>query len=113
LATIVECCRKSPGTDVLAKDLIQLVWGFRSAEIAEVRASVLFAVAASFGQLSKEVMLALILKEHTTDSMAYQLPIIAEQDSDESARSIATLLVQSVARAMHSTSRRNQGGILM
>ena len=109
LATIVECCRNSPGTDVLAKDLIQLVWGFRSAEISEVRASVLFALAASFGQLRTEVMLALILKEHTTDSMAYQLPIMAEHDPDESARSIARLLVQNVARAMHSTNR-TQGG---
>lgn len=104
LAIIVECSRNTPGTDALAKDLVQLVWGFRNAEISEVRASVLFAVATSFGLLRTDAALSMILEDTSTDSLGYNLPIMAREDPDENCRNIAGLLVRNVASAMNSSS---------
>jgi hypothetical protein len=99
LATFVECSRNTPGSDVMAKDLVQLVWGFRSAEVSEVRASVLFTIATCFNQLRSEVVIGMILDD-SADSLGSNLPTIAASDPDESCRNIASLLVRNVADAL-------------
>ena len=99
LATFVECCRYAAGSEVMAKDLVELAWSFRAADIAHVRASVLFAIGTSFGQLRPETVLDLVLNN---TSLAQHLPLLAQNDPDEQCRRLARLLVENVAQAGHS-----------
>jgi len=92
LAAIVECSRFTPGTDILAKDLAQLVWSFRNADVSDVRVSVLFALATSFHFLDDATLVGMILD----DSIAGVGPFLSNAaacDPDENCRTIASLLV--------------------
>lgn len=95
LATFVECSHNTNGTHLLARDLIQLTWAFRDADISEVRAAVLFAVATSLNYLPQHDALLLITDDSST-GLGRHLPVIAAQDPDDTCRSLARLVCEQV-----------------
>ena len=111
LATIVECCGNTAGADMLAKDLIQLVWSFRGADVAEVRVSVLFGVASCFPLLRNDVALNMILDD-SPGSIGRDLSLIAENDPDEMCRQVAASVSRGVSSVAES-SIGSQGSLLL
>jgi len=100
LGRFVECTGPfTPGVDLLAKDLLELVWGFRSAEIPEVRAAVLFAVTHSVALLREETLVGLLL-DGSSDSLVGTLQFMVENDPDDSCREMAGALANSVASTL-------------
>jgi len=96
LSVIVECCGIHPSTEVLAKDLFDLVWGFRDAEISEVRGSVLCAVGTSLASLRDDTLLALLHDSSVGGSSAEgggnlveHLHAVAANDPDDNCRRLA------------------------
>lgn len=85
----------------MAKDLVQLVWIFRNADVSEVRMSVLLAVATSFPLLHDDVALQLVL-DQSGDSLGRILPLMADGDPDETCRSLARVLASNVAATLRS-----------
>jgi len=96
LASIVEFSGNAPGTSVLAKDLFDIVWVFRMAEVSEVRRSVLVAVATVFRMLREEMLLSLLLDESSLDSVPRNLHEIAINDPDANCRSLAATTIDFV-----------------
>lgn len=88
LATIVECAGVAPGTDVLAKDLFELVWSFRTVDVAEVRMGVLVAIAAALSCLSEEVVLTMMF-DGTLSSLPEGLKQMSQLDPDVNCRRLA------------------------
>jgi hypothetical protein len=109
LASFVEASGNCPGTDVLAKDLFELVWSFRDAEVAEVRMSVLCAVAVSVKLLREEVLIGMLLS-----GSAQELPNILQQiglgDADVSCRHLAQMITRHVAIAIQSVRQGPSSG---
>ena len=101
LAVIVESCGNDPTTDVLARDLFELVWGFRNAEVAEVRACVLTAVATCIASVREETLVRFIA--HSSSGSMDNLPRYlwekAQADPDESCRSQALDIVGQLSNA--------------
>ena len=96
LATIVECSGVAPGTDVLAKDLFELVWSFRTVDVAEVRMGVLVAVAASLSCLSEEVVLTMMF-DGSLSSLPEGLKQMAQLDPDQGCRRLATSMAKGIS----------------
>lgn len=101
LATIVECSGMSMGTEILAKDLIQFCWTFRVAEAAEIRRSVLFAIANSLVIL-KDDMLLDVLHGRSGENISDFLQRSALEDSDKTCRSLAITLSKGIGEALRS-----------
>ena len=96
LATIVECSGVAPGTEVLAKDLFELVWSFRTVDVAEVRMGVLVAVAASLSCLSEEDVLTMMF-DGSLSSLPEGLHQIAQLDPDQSCRRLASSMAKGIS----------------
>lgn len=96
LATIVECAGVAPGTDVLAKDLFELVWSFRTVDVAEVRMGVLVAVAAALSCLSEEVVLTMMF-DGSLSSLPEGLKQMSQLDPDENCRRLAQSMSKGIA----------------
>lgn len=96
LATIVECAGSAPGSDVLAKDLFELVWSFRTVDVAEVRMAVLVAVAASLACLSEDVILSMMF-DGSLSSLPEGLKQMAEADPDNNCRRLAQSMSKGVS----------------
>jgi hypothetical protein len=101
LATIVESSGSSPGTHVLAKDLFELVWTFRTVEVAEIRLSVLCACATSIALMPEEMVLSMLL-DGSGDGLAQVLGSMAKDDPDKNCRNLASSLKHSVANIVDS-----------
>ena len=104
LAAFVECSRYGPS--VLAKDLVQLVWGFHQADVGEVRTSVLLAVSVSFRHLGTDDALNLLL-EGTAHNMPEALHSIVSKDPDEKCRELALGLLSNITQTIDSMSIRS------
>ena len=96
LATIVECSGVAPGTDTLAKDLLELVWSFRTVDVAEVRMGVLVAVAASLSCLSEEMVLTMMF-DGALSSLPEGLRQMSQLDPDNSCRRLATSMARGIS----------------
>ena len=101
LATIVECAGLSIGAEVLAKDLIELSWTFRSAEVAEIRSSVLLALASSLALLSNDVLLGVLYGGAVEDIPDF-VRRTALDDSDKTCRRLALSLSKGIEEGFHS-----------
>jgi len=88
LAAIVECCGKGPGSELLAKDMLDLVWNFRTAEVPEVRLSVLCALATSIDMIRVDILLGYIVSG-PFESLPQSLQEMAASDPEDSCRSLA------------------------
>lgn len=100
LSTIVECCGIHPGSDIMAKDLFEMVWLFREAEIPDVRMSVLTSTATCIRLLRDETLLQLLLDQSASVSRALQL--IAATDSNSTCRKIAQVISASLDSSLKS-----------
>ena len=94
LATIVEFSGMH-GVQVLGKDLFDLVWSFKDADVAEVRLSVLVATATSFAMMSMETLLTHFM-DHNMFDISRALESISQNDPDTSCRAIAQQLSRSL-----------------
>jgi len=80
----------------MAKDLYELAWTFRDAEIPDVRMAVLHSIATVSGLLGEQETLALVLGE-SQQSGVVQLRRIVETDSDQECRMMALSLIKSLS----------------
>ncbi|CAJ1953348.1 unnamed protein product [Cylindrotheca closterium] len=94
LAAIVEFSGMH-SAQVLGKDLFDLVWTFRDADVAEVRISVLVATATSFATIPVDRLLALFM-DHDILAISLALNAISENDPDSGCRTIAQTIKQSL-----------------
>jgi hypothetical protein len=103
LCVIVESSGNTPGTNVIANDLFQLVWSFRDAEVAEVRASVLCGVATSLACLGSDAVVSLVTSGQA-DGLPQFLIETARGDPDKDCRELATEVSQTVTKAIRAIS---------
>ena len=99
LALIVEFSCPSPTARVLSRDLFELVWPFRVSDVADVRHSVLVAVAASFALLPEEIVLLLLLDDA---NLSRALTNMARNDPDAQCRMLASSISRSVLDTLDS-----------
>ena len=108
LTRVVECTGPyTPGVDLLAKDLFELVWGFRNAEIPEVRAAVLYAVSRSIALLPEETLFGLLLDDDSSDNLAHSVQSMMENDPDEDCRTLAGMLTHSVTSTLQAIGQQS------
>lgn len=94
LAAIVEFSGMY-NAQVLGKDLFDLVWSFRDADVAEVRISVLIATATSFAMIPIDRLLALFMDQDIL-AISSILNTISENDPDNGCRDVAQTIRQSL-----------------
>lgn len=97
LAVIVEFAGV-PSAPVLAKDLMELVWSFVDADVAEVRMAVLISVATSIAMLPEDRVLSILL-EHG-ESFPLAIGSMSRTDPDNNCRQLATTISQSIANVL-------------
>jgi hypothetical protein len=105
LATIIESSGSfTLGTQVMAQDLFELAWPFRTVEVAEIRTSVLIAVGVSVALLPEEAILNLILgnSKLPATSLPHILVAMAQNDPDKSCRALAASISNSVRHVVES-----------
>jgi hypothetical protein len=98
LSIIVEFSGIYGSPQVMAKDLFELVWSFRDADVAEIRLSVLVAVATSIAMLPEERMLALLMEGG--DSLPRIMSDMSSRDPDKNCRSLALTISQSLVEVL-------------
>jgi len=94
LAAVVEFSGMH-SAQVLGKDLFDLVWSFRDADVAEIRLSVLVATATSFAMIPVDRLLALFIDQDIF-AISLALNAISENDPDNGCRTIAQTIRQSL-----------------
>ena len=85
-------------SQVLAKDLLDLVWSFRTADVAEVRLAVLVSVATSVAMLSEERILTLLVDDG--NSLPQTMKQISASDPDSTCRNLACAISRSIVEAL-------------
>jgi len=98
LATIVEFSGVQ-ASQVLANDLLDLVWDFRGADVAEVRLSVLVAVSTSIAMLSDEKLIALLFGEANLPKIMHEM---SHNDPDKECRSLSRTISFSIHEVLNS-----------
>ena len=86
----------SPGSRVLARDLLDLVWSFRTVEVAEIRSAVLIAVASAISLLPEEELINLLLSNGAGGNLPKAMLDMAKNDPDTTCRSLATSISHSL-----------------
>jgi hypothetical protein len=94
LATIVEFSGLH-SSQILGKDLFDLVWAFRTADVAEVRLSVLVSIATSFAMLPGDRFIALF-QHGDVGSLPRIMNSISRSDPDEGCRALALTISRSL-----------------
>lgn len=97
LATIAECSGLAPATEILAKDLIELAWSFRTVEVSEVRTAVLVAIRNSVVLLRDEALVS-VLYGH--GDLPVFLQEVALEDSNDTCRVMAATLLKNVSQIL-------------
>jgi hypothetical protein len=92
LATIVEFSGFQ-ASQVLANDLLDLVWDFRTADVPEVRLSALIAVSTSIAMLSDEKLMSLLFDEANLPQALHEM---SRRDPDKECRSLCQTLSLSI-----------------
>jgi len=100
LATIVEFAGIQV-SQVLANDLLDIVWDFRTADVAEVRLSVLVAASTSIAMLSDERLISLIYDEANLPRIMLDM---SKRDPDEECRSICKTISYSLHEVLNTNS---------
>jgi hypothetical protein len=98
LAIIVEFAGIQ-ASQVLANDLLDLVWDFRTADVAEVRLSVLVAVSTSIVMLPDERLIGLLYDEAILPRTMLDM---SKRDPDAECRSICKTISYSINEALNS-----------
>lgn len=105
LATFVECAGYSPGASILAKDLIELVWTFRTAEIADVRISVLACLSTSITVLPEDEVANVLIG--TSDLVPF-LEYTMREDPTQESKAIAAGIIETVGSAFDALQNQNR-----
>ena len=95
LATIVEFSGVQSSTQVLAKDLFELAWPFHDTDVAEIRLSVLVAVATAFTTLPQDQMLQLLV-ESGGKTLPDAIGNMSSEDPSPECRSLAQAISTSI-----------------
>ena len=98
LATIVEFSGVQV-SQVLANDLLDLVWDFRTADVPEVRLSALVAVSTSIAMLSNEKLISLLFGETNLPITLHEMSRI---DPDKECRSLCQTISLSIHEVLNS-----------
>lgn len=98
LATIVEFSGVQ-ASQVLANDLLDLVWDFRTADVPEVRLSALVAVSTSIAMLSNEKLISLLFGEANLPVTLHEMSRI---DPDKECRSLCQTISLSINEVLNS-----------
>ena len=93
LATIVEFSG-AQASQILANDLLDLVWDFRTADVPEVRLSALVAVSTSIAMLSNDKLISLLFDK---DNLSKTMLEMSRRDPDKECRS----LCQTISLSIH------------
>lgn len=99
LATIVECSGLTPGTEILARDLCEFAWSFRTVDVPEVRTALLIAIANGLAVLRDDALMGVL---YSLDDLPEFLRGVALEDSDETCRVIATTISSNVSQLLSS-----------
>ena len=89
----------SQTSQVLANDLLDLVWDFRTADVQEVRLAVLVAVSTSVAKLSNEKLINLLIDE---GHLAKTLQEMSRTDPDKECRSLCQTITLSIHEILNS-----------
>eukprot|EP00980_Cylindrotheca_fusiformis_P028145 scaffold22583_cov106-Cylindrotheca_fusiformis.AAC.16 len=99
LATIVEFAGVQ-SSQILGKDLFDLVWSFRTADVAEVRLSVLVSVATVFSMVPADRFVVLLIQQQhqhgDIDGMIQSMTSMSRSDPDKGCRTLALTLSRSL-----------------
>jgi hypothetical protein len=88
-------------TQILAKDLLQLAWPFCNAEIAEVRASVMFAAGTSMNVLRDDAILGMLFGNLCIDNnMPVTIQQIALSDPNQNCRCLAGFVANKIVSTL-------------
>jgi hypothetical protein len=102
---MVICCGPyTPGVDVLANDLLELVWPFRIADVAQVRAAVLYGVGTAMGHLRDETMVTWLLNarsSYDSSNPITNIRFMVNNDPDSECRTLANQLSYTIAASLH------------
>jgi len=96
------------GVDAMSKDLFRLVWGFRQAEVAEVRMASLCGVATSLACLRDRSALMGFIQEDGANGLRRGLQEIAASDPDNKCRQLAS----SISKQMQAALQYEESGLL-
>jgi hypothetical protein len=106
LSIIVESCGPHhPGGQLLAKDLLELVWNFRDAQVADVRASVLHAIGSCLTVLPQESIIRLLLDSGTSQSLnalPHYVQAAIASDRDPQCRALAEHVASTISQNVSS-----------
>jgi hypothetical protein len=102
LTVVVELSGRGRMTEIMAKELFELVWGFRQAEVPEVRIAALCSVASAITNMHSNDLLH-ILYDNRADSLSFSLRQIVSSDPDQECRDMATKISQTVAQALEAS----------
>ena len=100
LASIVDFAGIQ-GSQVVANDLLDLVWDFRAVDIAEVRLSVLVAVSTAIAKLSDEKLISLLYGETDLPRTILEM---SKKDPDEECRTICNIISNTIHEVQCSNS---------
>jgi len=95
LACFVECAGHSPGTGLMAEELLALAWPLRESQFPELRCAVLLALAAAVAHVQMEPFLARGGAEaaRALRAVAAWTAAVRELDADEDNRRLAGAVV--------------------
>jgi len=99
LSTIVECSGIFPGTEVLARDLCEFAWSFRTVDVPEVRMALLVSIASSLAVLRDDALMNVL---YSHGDLPEFLRGVALEDSDRTCRMIATTISTNVSQLLGS-----------
>ncbi len=99
LATIVEFSGPQ-ASQVLANDLLDLVWDFRTADVPEVRLSALIAVSTSIAMISNERLISLLFEK---DKISKTMLEMSQRDPDKECRSLCQTISLSIHEVLRSS----------
>jgi hypothetical protein len=106
LGRIVWCAGPNTlGIDILANDLFDLIWPFRTAEIGALRHSVLCSAGMVVGFLRQETILSLLL-DRSDNALLPNLHLLSD-DSDSDCRSASRALMRLVTSTFEAISQPN------
>lgn len=92
LAMIVELAGRGRATEIMAKDLFECVWGFRQAEVSEVRTASLCSVCVAIGNMQEDHLLMVLGDESISRSLKH----VAYNDPEQECRQVATDIAQKI-----------------
>jgi hypothetical protein len=113
LSNIVDCCSQyQQSSQVMAKDLIQLTWTFWKADVAEVRAAVLYSVGTSLDRLRDDVVIDVLfgngpIFNNNNGNLLQSIQSMASNDPDDQCRTLSRYLSDKIVETVRTKLNNN------